>query len=211
MKKMLSVLSLILVFALASCGADGGDGGGGGGEKSALQKLLDAPHEYCSVTVITNLSELERLNSTYKIRAMSDGTTQINVSLQQLSEFEIKSGAYKPNKQNYIKTTEAFYIIEDGEVIKNVGGKNLDWTPTGEFPTFNVSDDYLENVSDFETYFSATITDVKGFAGWDISCTDATVCIYYDRDSVQSVYIEYFDAKGLKTQVNYTFDDNGRK
>ncbi len=204
MKKILLFLLIILIFSLVSCGGNGG--GNVGGEAFAVQDILDAPHESCVVTVITALSNGEWLNSKCDMRVMSNGTTQIKVILQELSDFKSQNGTYKPNNQNYITTTEAFYIVEDGEVIKNVGGKALKWTPTGDFPTFNASPDYLDNISDSGTNFTATITDIKGFAGWDVVCTDATVTIYYGEDSVQSVVICYTDSVGNKTEVRYSFD-----
>ncbi len=151
---------------------------------------------------VKRTEEGETLNSSYKISSVN-GTSKIEYSYEVLNEIEEVDGEFVVPKE-YKSVKKGTITVKDGKIVEHNGEKlNIDFTELdGVGLTFDKS--YFVNVIDETNRFSATVTNVKGFFGTNVDCTNMTVEINYTASRFQKILISY-EKDGCTTEITYTF------
>lgn len=210
MKKLVSLLLMLsFILCLASCGGNDGEGTGGSGgtDYTEIQAMLDIAHPYYKVVVRTDIGNTEYLESIYTVRSYN-GTTRVDMNIQQLTPIEKVDGVYVPSDGTYKTELVGYRLLdENNNVIRSGGSDGIGLESYSvALPDFTLSDTVLENVHIENDMLTASIKDMTSFAGWDITCSDASVVIISSLGTLSKLIVTYTDSGSRQVTVTYEID-----
>lgn len=166
-----------------------------------LNKMAEVTYTKFTVDVASTMNGSE-LKSRYEV-SISGNTSNISYSYEKLNTFEIVEGELIAPEE--YKTVKTGTLVVKGDKIIEQNGEKIDISVdkiTSPKLTFEKS--YFRNVSDEKGNFSADVTNVSGFIGKEIKCSDMSTTIKYSNGKFTSVTISYTSEKGANIVIRYT-------
>lgn len=205
MKRVIALITLILVFAtlLTSCEVNGGTGNVPVETiHEKLNRMVESSGSSMTVKITTD-DEGKVLESVYRISNENAGK-RVAYTEERFSEFKGENGEFIiPESYKYTLSGEV--LIADGAIVESSGDsfsmdlKNL------SYPEFNFKSEYFISAKDNDGVFEALVISPSRFLNRETTCTDMTVSVSYG-EKISNILLSYKEYNGPDVTIRYTFN-----
>lgn len=191
MKKILILLSFILIFSLVGCMTNNTEKG----KFDKLNKLIEKEYSLVDMSVKTTKDDLT-LNSSYKIKK-EDASYRVTYSIEKYNELDLE-GENSPSSKT-VKTGELLY---NGNSVTVISGEDLNLS----FSYFSISK-FKVDENDFSSYelldnsFKGTIKNPNEY----LQLTGISNCqleVSFNANGVSRIKLSY-DQNQYKVEVSF--------
>ncbi len=214
MKRIFSIIALVLILCLAMTSCIGGSPSEGDDETidndtsiyGQLTKAMSSREfETLTVTVTTTSGDGLVLTSIYVYETVDEGL-KIEYLIENFGQFTNNNGIYtKPDSM--IELIEGSVIVDDNcNVVSSTGDPAPFDLSSADYPKLNFKEAYFSGVAYSTTSFSANVISPKSFVGLSGICSNMKVLIDYDAEGINRIDLSYNGADGYKVETEYIYE-----
>lgn len=199
MKKVISLICVMVMLVLCVAGC---------GKKEnkptiyeTINNLIDKEYSVVNLSVKTTMGN-ETLKGTYTINK-ENNFTLIEYSYEMLNGFSEVGGVIIPPTEEK-STISGSMKVKDSKVIEQ-NGESVN-IPVEQLSinglTFDES--FFTDIQDSDGLFSAKVSKVKDFLGFELNCTDMKITVNYTTDKISKVNIQYISESSSNIEIQYS-------
>lgn len=197
MRKVLLGLCFITVIAMALCGCSPSNPTPVATEYDTLNQLVEKEYSSVTLSVETDFGD-DKLSGEYSITKSGERYT-ISYSFEQFSSF---SNGELPNE--YKTTHSGEMITQDGKVVQQSGESiNIEVSDL-TVSTIKFDKAYFTGIRSEDGSFKANVSNVNGFLGKTLTCTNMQVSVTYTSSHLNKMVITYV-ADSTNITLTYSF------
>lgn len=202
MKKIISILALLLCCALAftACDTPVIPEPDYSEVMTTLNTLIAKDVSAFDLNVTTRNGN-NTLKSTYLVTSEGE-LVNVSFSYEVMNKFtEIDGVFYPPSEEK--STLEGKIVLKDGEILSEEGEPLDADIETLTFSGITFDAKYFDGIKVSGGVFEAKVTDAVSFLGRDVSSADMSVRVHYSDAGISKITLKYNTPSGSDIEIVY--------